>query len=182
MKMKRHVNPDGSMVKVPASTVIGNNVGIGIDVRIADGVFLGYRSRIGNRVTIGGGVCLGYDVCIGDNARIGKDVRIGNCIRIRKGAVIDRDVMLKAFETRNGEYAAVIAAITSGQARSVITGWYEDDYRFIDWRVRRVPALDELAAKQDYPTVLEGCDHPEAFNAAGYKDATIAEDVKGNAR
>ena len=56
----------------------------------------------------------------------------------------------------NGE-SAWVAAKSLGQARGLLVGFYDDDYDFIDYRPKREPRIDDVAAMQPVPTVME-CD------------------------
>ena len=63
---------------------------------------------------------------------------------------------MKAWLAVSGnEWAAFIAAETRGKAQSLITGYYDAETLYIDFRVLRMPVLDGLAQQQSEPTVLE---------------------------
>lgn len=77
-----HSNPDGSEVKVPASTKIGkgvclrDNIKLGDNVTIEDGVIIGDSVEIGQNTVIHAGSILSEGSAIGFDCIIGKNVYI----------------------------------------------------------------------------------------------------------
>lgn len=88
IESKQHTNRDGSIVYVPASTVIGDGVTIGPRGKIWNNVTIGNNVIIYDGVMIENGVTIGDNSAIFSNVNLEKRVTIGDDSLIGRGATI----------------------------------------------------------------------------------------------
>jgi len=88
IESKQHTNRDGSIVYVPASTVIGDGVTIGPRGKIWNNVTIGDNVTIYDAVMIENGVTIGDNTVVFSNVNLEKRVTIGDDSLIGRGATI----------------------------------------------------------------------------------------------